>query len=233
MINQRAIASVGTAAVSSAGTTGTSAAAGGSVLGKDDFLKLLVTQLRYQDPMNPMNGTEFASQLAQFSSVEQLQNINANLETSLSANAVMTQSINNALATTFVGKSVRAATSSFRYDGISASNLGYNLPAGAGSVTLRIKDSAGMVVRTITGGGTGVGDNTVKWDGKDDLGNQLAAGQYTVAVEAVDGKGASVTATTFIDGIVSGVRFKSDGTVFVIDGFEVPLSSVTQIGSQP
>jgi len=75
----------------------TQTAANKSVLGKDDFLKMLVQQLRYQDPLNPMKGDEFATQLAQFSSVEQLNNINTSLTDSLNANYMLTQAINNGL----------------------------------------------------------------------------------------------------------------------------------------
>ena len=82
-------------------STSTSSATNG-VLGQDDFLKLLVSQLQNQDPMNPMDGTQFASQLAQFTSVEQLANINTSLQSSISANQLLNQSISNALSTTVI-----------------------------------------------------------------------------------------------------------------------------------
>ena len=88
-------------------STSTSATSGSSTLGKDDFLKLLIVQLRNQDPLNPTEGTEFAAQLAQFSSVEQLTNINSTLTESLATNKLLTQSIGNSLATTMIGKTVK------------------------------------------------------------------------------------------------------------------------------
>ena len=77
-------------------------------LGKEDFLRLLVTQLRNQDPINPVKGEDFAAQLAQFSSVEQLQNINANLENNLEMDLLLNQALNNTLATTLIGNNVKA-----------------------------------------------------------------------------------------------------------------------------
>jgi flagellar basal-body rod modification protein FlgD len=200
-----------------------------SVLGKDDFLKLLVMQLRFQDPLNPMKGTEFAAQLAQFSSVEQLANINTNLNNNLDANAILTQSINNALSATFIGKQVRATTDVFQFGGTDPVRVGYSLPSNADNAKITIYDSAGNTVRVINNTGTSKGDNTVTWDGKNDQGNAVKAGQYKFKVEAKDSKGSDMTLTQFVYGKVNGVRFRSDGTVFVIDGAEVTLSSILEI----
>ena len=94
-----------------------------SVLGKDDFLKLLVTQLSYQDPLNPLEASDFSAQLAQFSSVEQLFNIEETLRASLDANYLLATSINNTMAATVIGKEVRAVGDSIYFDGESASGI--------------------------------------------------------------------------------------------------------------
>jgi flagellar basal-body rod modification protein FlgD len=185
--------------------------------------------LRYQDPMDPMKGTEFAAQLAQFSSVEQLSNINSNIMQSIDANYLMSQSINNALAATFVGKDVRATGDTFQYSGSGESRLGYSLPSAADSGTVKIYDESGNLVRTMAITGKTSGDNTFTWDGKDDADRQLAAGKYKFTVDAKDVNGNSITPTLFITGTVSGVRFKADGTVFVVDGMEVKLSDILEI----
>lgn len=198
-------------------------------LGKDDFLKLLVTQLRYQDPMNPMQGTEFAAQLAQFSSVEQLSNINTTLNQSLDANHLLTQSITNSLATTMIGKDVRATGDSVQYSGTGDRKLGYTLATAADAVTVKVFDSTGGLVRTMKMSGLNSGDNTFTWDGKDDNGASLAAGKYSFTVEASDAKGLTVKADLYTYGTVSAVRFKSDGTVFVVDGLEIPLANILEI----
>ncbi|HTX18046.1 MAG TPA: flagellar hook capping FlgD N-terminal domain-containing protein [Bacteroidota bacterium] len=216
-----------TPASTAASQTGTT-----PVLGEDDFLKLLTMQMQYQDPMNPMSGTEFASQLAQFSSVEQLTNINSELAQSISANTVLTQSINNDLAATFIGKDVRATTNSFQYTGTGDVKLGYTLPTDADTASVTISDAYGNVVRTIKGAPTGSGDDTFSWDGKDDAGNVVAAGKYTFSVQAAGSDGGAITASPFVYGTVSGIRFKSDGTVFVVDGVEVPLSDILEITEQ-
>jgi flagellar basal-body rod modification protein FlgD len=200
-----------------------------SSLGKDDFLKLLVSQLKNQDPMNPMQGTEFASQLAQFSSVEQLQNLNATLTQSVQANQIMTQSIGNSLAATLIGKDVKATGSTFTTTGTGPVHLGYTLPAGIDKAVVRIYDASGGLVRTLQGTGTASGDNTFTWDGANDQGTQVPGGKYTFKVEALDAKGAPVTASPFMEGTIGGVRFKSDGAYFVIDGTEVALADVLEI----
>ena len=199
-----------------------------ATMGKDDFLKLLVQQLQNQDPMNPMSGTDFAAQLAQFSSVEQLTNINTNLTQSLNANATLTSSINNALAATFIGKDVRAGASTFNFNGTDKVSLGFELTNSAASGTLEIYDSGGNLIRSMNVSG-GSGDNTYQWDGKDDAGMAAPIGSYTFKVNLADSSGTAVSATPYVYGTVTGIRFKSDGTVFVIDGVEVALSNVLEI----
>jgi flagellar basal-body rod modification protein FlgD len=198
-------------------------------LGKDDFLKLLVSQLQNQDPLNPMDGTQFASQLAQFTSVEQLANINSTLQTSISASQLLNQSISNALSTTVIGKEVRATGSTFNYSGTGTMKTGYTLPSAAVTAQVQILDSKGNVVRTIQNTGVAAGDTDVTWDGLTDSGVQAAAGTYTTKVTATDASGASITASPFFYGIVSGVRFKSTGTVFVVDGQEINLSDILEV----
>lgn len=201
----------------------------GALLGKDDFLKLLVMQLRFQDPMSPLKGTEFAAQLAQFSSVEQLSNMSTQLNQSIEMNAVLAKSINNALAATFIGKGVRAGTDTFQYSGTGNVKLGYNLPSNAERVVVKVHDASGNVVRTINAAPTNKGDNNLEWDGKDDAGKELGSGKYTFTVDAKGISGELLAASRFIYGTVTGVRFKTDGTVFVIDGVEISLSNILEI----
>ena len=199
-----------------------------NTLGKDDFLSLLITQMQNQDPLDPMKGTEFASQLAQFSSLEQLTNINTNLGSSLNAQSVLSSSINNALATTFIGKEVRANSSSFNYTNSGTVQMGYTLPTDASAVSVKIYDGNGNLVKTLKGG-TSTGDSTVTWDGTNDGGQPMANGTYTFKVEATDSTGGSIATSSYIFGKVTGIRFKSDGTVFVIDGAEISLSNILEI----
>lgn len=210
-------------------STSTATTTGKSVMGKDDFLKLLIVQLRNQDPLNPMKGTEFATQLAQFSSVEQLTNINSSLSESITTNQLMAQSIGNALAATMIGKTVKASGNEFSVSASGDMHLGYSLSVDAASVKVSIRNASGLIVRTLTVDGATKGDGIVAWDGLDEAGNHVASGTYTFSVEAVDAAGTTVTATSFLYGLVSGIRFTSDGTVFVVDGMEIPLSHIIEI----
>jgi flagellar basal-body rod modification protein FlgD len=212
-----------------ASTTATAATKGKSVLGKDDFLNLLIVQLRNQDPLDPMKGTEFATQLAQFSSLEQLTNINTNLTESVTTNQLMAQSIGNSLAATMIGKSVKASSNTFMVTATGDSRLGYTLARDAASVTIKISDATGLRVRTITIDGAKQGDGTYSWDGLNDTGNRVAAGTYTFTVEGADSAGVAVSATTSLSGLVSAIRFTANGTVFVVDGVEIPLSQIIEI----
>jgi flagellar basal-body rod modification protein FlgD len=214
-------------AINSAGAAQSTSSQG--VLGKNDFLKLLITQLRNQDPLNPMEGTEFAAQLAQFSSLEQMTNINTNLTSSLESTTILTQAISNALSTTMIGKEVKAAVSQITYGGSGEVRLGYTLPSAAAKVVVRIQDATGSTVRTIAASGLTKGDNKYTWDGKNDSGTAVQAGQYRISVEATDADGNTLSTSSFVYGLVSSVRFKSTGTMFVVDGMEIPLSQVLEI----
>jgi flagellar basal-body rod modification protein FlgD len=200
-----------------------------SVMGKDDFLQMLVMQLRYQDPLNPLTGTEFAAQLAQFSSVEQLANMNTSLASSLDASYLMTQAITNSLSASLIGKDVKATAESFHFAGSGDVRLGYTLGSAADHVTVKILDESGAVVRTITNGGTATGDNTFTWDGLNDEGDAVPEGTYRFTVDAVDGDGENITASRYLFGTVSGVRFKEDGSFFVVDGVEISFANILEI----
>jgi flagellar basal-body rod modification protein FlgD len=204
-----------------------------STLGKDDFLKLLVQQLKAQDPLNPTQGAEFAAQLAQFSSVEQLHNISASLEASINANYVLTQAINNGLSAGFVGKEVRATGDTFNLappgNGQRSIKLGYSLASAANTVEVKVRNERGEVVRTLRTTGTAKGDNSFTWDGTNDAGADVPAGKYTFTVDAKDPNNATVGTSLFMFGKVSAVRFTAEGTKFLINGQEILLGSILEI----
>jgi flagellar basal-body rod modification protein FlgD len=220
--------SITTSGVTSTTST-TSTSTNSTILGKDDFLKLLLAQLKNQDPLNPMQGTEFATQLAQFSSVEQLSNINDTLTASVSSQQLMTASISNSLATQMIGKAVRSSTNAFAVTGAGDKTLGYTLPSAAATVTTKIYNSAGQLVRTIASKNVSAGDGSVTWDGLNESGSQVAAGTYRFEVSAVDANKKDLSVSSFITGTITGVRFTTSGTVFVVDGVEVPISKITEI----
>jgi len=201
-------------------------ATGSSKLGKDEFLKLLTAQLANQDPLQPVDNQAFIAQLAQFSSVEQLQAVSSRLDTLLLATA----SANQMNTASLVGKDV-----SFKADGVdvaagAASSLQVKLPARA-NVTAVVQDASGRTVRTLALG-TREGSFDLGWDGHDEAGNAVAAGHYTVTLSARAADGTAVTPDARARGRVSGVSFDGDATELLVGGAHVKLPDVTEI-TQP
>ena len=153
-----------------------------NVLGKDDFLHLLTVQLRYQDPLNPLENTEFIAQMAQFSSLEQLQNMNQSMEKSQGSEAELHTAFKNNLVTSLVGKSVEVPTQQVTYDGASA-EVSYRLGDRAHSASLRILDARGQLVRELELD-TAQAYGTVEWDGKSAAGDKVPKGAYLAIVAA-------------------------------------------------
>jgi flagellar basal-body rod modification protein FlgD len=202
-------------------------------LGKDDFLKLLVTKLANQDPLNPMTDEGFVAELAQFSALEQMQNINDSLQNSLDWDYLQMQTINNTMATSLIGKEVRASYDTIYLDDGNSPEINYTTDTFARNINVTITDSSGAVVRRLTDEDIAAGSHALEWDGKDMNGNRLSAGLYRIKIEAVDGNGAAFTPSTYIEGKVSGVIYR-DGLAYLhVNGLEIPLSDVTAIHEMP
>ncbi len=216
-------------ASSSSSGQASSALASSQTLNENDFLQMLVTELKNQDPTNPLQSTDLAAQLAQFSSVSELQTLNQNVQNSTNANLMMTQSISNTMAATLIGKKIQVDTSSITYDGSTQPTLGFNIPSSAADVQIKITNADGTVVRTIDNGAAVSGDNSVTWDGKDDSGNAVPAGNYMFSVTATDSQGNAITSTQYMLGTVQGVKFGSNGASLLVDGTDVNLSDVQEI----
>ena len=116
-------------------------------LGKNDFLNLLVTQLKYQNPLEPIKDQEFVAQLAQFSQLEQLENMSESLTTNTQVDYVMSQTIANTMATTLIGKTVVAEGADFQLIAGENADLSFNLGTDAATVTVTIRNSSGSAVR--------------------------------------------------------------------------------------
>jgi len=206
---------VDTTSSASAAAASTSQAATAKVgLGKDlnTFLNMLTTQLKHQDPLSPMDSTQFTSQLVQYSSVEQQINANSNLEKLIT----LQQNSQASQATNYLGQLVELSGSSLPLQGGTAS-FSYTLPENANSVTLQIKDSTGKVVSTKTGDLT-AGRHDVSWDGTDNSGTQLKDGLYTVNVIATKGDGSALTTTNTVFGEVNKVtNDATNGTQLEMD----------------
>ncbi len=202
-------------------------------MGKEDFLKLLIAQMKNQDPLSPMENQEYASQLAQFSSLEQLQSVNSNLEQGVEINLILTQAINNTMASTLVGKEVTALGNTIQLtqdgDDLVPSEIGFKLGEFSDSVTIEIRDSAGTLVRTIEQSDQNSGDHSLTWDGLNDDGFACDAGDYTFTVRARDDQGASVSATTYLTGMIESVKFENGMAMLIVNGQEVPFSQVLEV----
>lgn len=188
-----------------------------------DFLLLLTTQLKNQDPLEPMNSSEFTSQLVQFASVEQQISQNRNLEELIKINR-----INRAASVvSFLGKRIEATgDTTVLSNGYAEWN--YALPEVAEDVTLTITDSDGETVFETTGEGT-IGAHKFVWDGLDRSGEPLPEGQYTLTVAATDVEGAAIVATTTIVGHVTGMETVDDDLILSIGGIGVPFDKVLSV----
>ena len=171
-------------------------------LGRDQFLTLLVAQLKHQDPLNPLESADFTAQLAQFSSLEQLFGINESLDGI--EEAVAARASDNVLD--YIGKSVKTLDNSiFVKNGTTESNV-YELEDGA-DVTISIRDDEGLVIRTIYAGWQDAGEHELIWDGKDNQGSVVGDGVCTFELEATDEEGFIVPYDTYLVGEVTGVTY--------------------------
>ncbi len=206
------------------GTTGATQS-----MGKDAFLKLLITQLQHQDPLNPADSTEFTAQLAQFSSLEQLSNINTNLN----ALQLYQASINNAQAVGFIGKEILANGNSIEKTAGRAATCEFELPAEAKRVVVTIYDAAGGFVKDIDLSGQFSGRQSVAWDGTDRNGAPVADGAYSFEVQAEGANGIALSVSPRSRGVVTGVVFE-DGITYLITGQNrFAIGDVLQVGLAP
>lgn len=196
-------------------------------LGQDTFLKLLTTQLQHQDPLNPMDNTEFVAQLSQFSSLEQLTNVN----TSLDSMAMGMGSLGSATMVNLIGKEVRAAGNGFEYSG-SDKTLHFDLGSAAQNVTVTIYNDAGSVVRQVSVGGKTAGENSFTWDGKNTNGVAVPNGNYTFKVSGLNDSN-PVPVTTYTQGLVSQLDFINGAAAPKIDGQTVTVDKIVRVIESP
>jgi flagellar basal-body rod modification protein FlgD len=208
-------------------TTSGAATTSKNTLGKDDFLKLLTTQMQYQDPLNPMDNSQFVTQLAQYSSVEQLQNLGSRMDTLLVAEATTNQLTTASL----VGKQVLYHTDSVHLTSGSPAQLQLSLEGAAAATSVVISDASGRVVRTLDLGANDAGTVTATWDGRDGSGNLLPSGTYTISAAAKALDGSTVGMSTRVRGTVDGVTFQSGATQLLVGGATIKMSDVVEITS--
>src|SRR5690606_15024236 len=166
-------------------------------MGKEEFLKLFVAQMKNQDPLNPMQGEELAAQLAQFSSVEQLINLNQQLEAQSSSSAAMIQTLQNGSAANLIGREVFAAGDAVVVPENGSAAVTVSVANAGGAGVLHVYDLAGKEVGTRDLGLIPGGRQTIELGSAAD---GLAAGGYTYSVKVVDAAGATVPVQTYSHG---------------------------------
>ena len=205
------------------GVAGTTAVDQGG-MGKDAFLQLLVTQLRYQDPLKPMENTAFIAQLSQYSSLEQLINMNETMEN----NNNLTVSVHNALMTNLIGREVKIPGNVISWNEGSDMHVSYTLNAGD-EVTVEVLNSEGEVVRTVSMGSQEMGDHTFAWDGLDDTGFPVESGNYRVRVTTPNEDGGQYEWATYLIGKVTSIRFDNGNPILFVGNQAVNPSQIVGI----
>lgn len=169
------------------------------------FLTLLTTQLKNQDPLNPMDNAELTSQLAQISTVNGIEKLNASLQTLLTSLGD-SQAME---AAALVNHGVLVPGSSMAL-GESGGIGGFELAAASDETTVTIKDANGLVMRTLNLGELEAGIHPFVWDGKTDSGEQAATGNYTYSISTKSGT-KTTDATALAYGLVQAVTRNSSG----------------------
>lgn len=193
-------------------------------VGRDEFLTLFVAQLRNQDPLNPLDSTEFTSQLAQYSSLEQLLNINGNLE-SLKTSQEQDHRLQ---ALDFLGKEVVADGDMLFLEPNQMSEGKFSLTTKANCAAF-ILDANGNLVKSIPLGILESGQHQFQWDGLDASGNKMDRGIYRFEITALAEDGTILPVTTQITGKVTGVNLESESPVLFLGDIPLYLSQVREI----
>ncbi|MEE9465761.1 MAG: flagellar hook capping FlgD N-terminal domain-containing protein [Candidatus Neomarinimicrobiota bacterium] len=195
---------------------------------QEQFLKLLVAQLENQDPLSPMESQEFASQMAQFASLERLHSIDTRLAESLDAEIMSTQAINNTMAASLIGKQVVASGDSLVLtNGIA--NLHFSLAAYAKDVEIVIYDEEGNTVQTLWRHKLGQGENLTVWDGTNYNGNSVVDGTYTYSVHATDQDGNQISVLQTTSGVITGVSYEGGIATLLSGDMSFPMGNVISI----
>lgn len=195
-----------------------------SKLGRDDFLQIFLAQLRHQDPINPMEGTEFTAQLAQFTSLEQLFNVNENLE----AIKTVQDDASRFEALSLMGKEIQAEGSTLSLTAGSEAKGKFQI-GGNASCTVIIVDGVGNPIRQIPLGRLGAGQHDFSWDGRDDSGFLQSSGVYRFEVASASETGSAMRADTLISGRVTRVSLEGSEPKIYVGEIPVGLSQVRDV----
>ena len=190
-------------------------------LGKEDFLNLLVTQLRYQDPLEPMKNSEFIAQTAQFSALEQMQELNKSMESQMSLQRTMS----DMMKTQYLGKTVQVPGSKVQLTDGKPVEIGASLSAPA-YVQFEMYNEGGEMVSSTNLGMQNAKTVSVFWDGRDQEGTLQPDGDYTFRVIGTNQADGSVQVKPLMSGQVSKVSYEDNETRLFVNGESILASEI-------
>lgn len=194
---------------------------------KDVFLKMLVAQMQNQDPLNPADSTQMSAQLAQFNMVEQQIDTNKYLQ-QMAANQNGAVNSLDMASTGYLGHTVMVNQSDIQYSG-SPVDFQVTLEQNAENIYVTISDNTGTPVRTMSLAAMPAGQASLSWDGRNDQGIKVDAGNYSISIQAFDATGQAIRATPQYAGVVDAVRTTSSGIELVVGGIATSLANITEV----
>ncbi len=193
----------------------------------NNFLVLLTTQLKNQDPTSPVDSAKFTDQLAQMSAVEQQVSINKNLESLIS----LQEQSRKVSALSYIGATIEGESGEL-YNAGKGGAFSYELQGKAANLTLTITDSKGNAVHKKIIETPAEGRQKFTWDGKDDAGKDTPSGTYNIIATAIDDTGKSVQTKLYSDGLVEGVDSSLGAISLIVGGARIPLDNVNKVKFQ-
>ena len=199
---------------------------GNSAMDKDAFFKLMLAQLKNQDPMNPLKNHEMAAQLAQFSSLEQMTNMNTTL-TKLEGKTAQPENFQalNLIGKTVAGDSSRVTRSPFDKE----HDFNFNLPQDASEATVKLLSAKGELIREYKLNDIKMGANKISWNGANEGGAKQPPGEYVFQVEAKNNQGSKIPVNTAFKGEITGLSFSAEGPVFQVGSQTIKMRDIGQI----
>jgi len=202
-------------------------AVGKNTLDQQDFLNLLITQMKNQDPLSPMDNAQFTQQTTGFSQLEQMINTNKSLETLIAlqmSNSQVDQSLLNSAS--FIGRTIEYSTNTISVSNGDVSPLSFYSSAASDAVTIKVYNSEGAMVNVIEANNIVKGNNAIAWNGIGIGGTIIEDGMYSFDVYGKDGSGDPITVNTYGEGVVKGIKVSAGQMYFEVSNGLVPASAI-------
>ena len=197
-----------------------------SFMGKEDFLKLLISQMQHQDPLEPMKNHEFVAQLATFSNVEQLVSVNEGIS---NLGTIQTAAYESSAAS-YIGKEVEVISRQMMVNGTGDPiQTGFILTQNADNVVVDFSNSSGEVVRSIDLGPQSMGSVDVEWNTMDNQGAFVPEGIYSLAVHASDSEGNPIHYEARVRGVVDGVNYDTGSAVLELGDLQATVANIVGV----